>query len=347
MVNLSIVNQSSKIANLLNNISIEICDKHEQPLQYYCSTCNNQQPLCIQCYYHNHDITHQLLPLTNAPNHKKISDLVSTVFLLQTSYTNKEQELSLLDNKIELIKQNKDYNITMLTKIQHAFERYCKEIISELLLYKESIVKEMEVIDNEIKQLRNMYYNNDNNGIEENNSKENVNEQINTNLNINAIMKSQLNQIDVCDIYKKRVFVINYNNCRELMNKNVCIINKVIHLDFMKLAIYLYPNGILSGKGNNVSLYLKVLNTFPENTKLEIEFTFEIVSPSKTNDNNKNYSNKTTAIFNKNVCSKGWSCFYPINNLYKNNFFNEKGDLTLKCYVRYINIIDILKYITL
>ena len=347
MVNVSIVTKSSEIANLLNNISISICDKHEQSLCYYCSTCNNQQPLCIQCYFHNHDITHQLLPLTSNPNHKRMSDLVCTVFRLQTKYNNKEQELYVINSKIESIKQNKEYNIAMLTRIQQAFEIQCKEIIKELLLYKESVVKEMEGIANEIKQLKNMYGNNNN--IDNNNNTINVNKQINTNMNINinAIMKSQLNRIDMCDIYEKRVFVINYDNCKALMNKDVCIINKVIHLDFMKLEVHLYPNGILSGKGNNISLYLKVLNAFPENSKIEIEFTIEMINPSTTNGKNNNYSNKTKAIFNKNVHSKGWSCFYPINDLYKNNFFNENGDLTLKCYIRYININDILKYITL
>ena len=122
MVNVSIVTKSSEIANLLNNISISICDKHEQSLCYYCSTCNNQQPLCIQCYFHNHDITHQLLPLTSNPNHKRMSDLVCTVFRLQTKYNNKEQELYVINSKIESIKQNKEYNIAMLTRIQQAFE---------------------------------------------------------------------------------------------------------------------------------------------------------------------------------------------------------------------------------
>ena len=339
MVGISIVDKSSQV--LLNNILTETCDKHEQPLYYYCSTCNDQKPLCIQCYFNDHNITHQLLPLKNASNHKRISDLVSTMHRLQTAYVTKEQELSIIDNKIESIRQNKDYNITMLTKMQNAFEMYCKEIISELLLYKESIVKEMEAIDNEIKQLRNIDSNND---IGENNNKETLNEQINTNIHINAIMKEQLNQIDISDVYKERTFVINYDNCRALMNKEVCIINKVIHLDFMKLAVYLYPNGILYGRGNNISLYLKVLNTFPENTKIEIEFTFEIINPS---NNKNNYSNKTKAIFNKNVQSKGWHRFYPINDLCRNNFFNENGDLTIKCSIRYININDILKFITL
>ena len=332
------VKNSEKVMQYLNNVNVSECDRHELPLTYLCRTCNDNKPICIYCYYNDHDITHELYLCSskNDNDNKVIESVYNEINKLKNEIINKQNKITNVNDKINEVNKIRNDNIMFLNKLITYLKNKYNDIINKLNQYKQTLYSDINEINHQINQLR--YY------------KHKQQEQFPmmcdtiTKIEINAITQSCFSNI-INDINytpsassKEKKFTVVYDNYPSMLGQNICIIHQVIYIDTIKFAVCFFPNGNKSNpnyQGKHVSIYLYILDPLDNKSSITLQMKIEMLT-----DDIFGVNESKTAIptFNRNRICAGWLNYCEIDKIKNNKFITPNGQLQFNIYIQILDI---------
>jgi hypothetical protein len=278
----------------LNEVEVDECDRHEQlPLAYFCSTCNDNKPMCIYCYYYDHDITHQLHSYSYSSN-----EINNDIHKLKAEIVNKQKEIASINDKITEVQCIRNDNITFFNKVIKYMNCKYNEILCKLNEYKNKLQLEIESFDKQIKKL--MYYQS-----KQRNNVSTVSLSLSTMINeFNAITCSCFSNGNDMNFFEEKKFSIVYDNFLSMLGKDIRITHKGIYIDTIKLAVIFFPNGNSAiSQGKNVSIYLYILNPLNNKSTIKLKMRIEMLTDDISG---MNYSKEATCTFKHESRAAGW-----------------------------------------
>ena len=146
----------SDLAKFLDE-EVKDCIKHNLPLSFCCTTCNKEQPLCIECFYLEHDQAHTIYPRTILKLNKHNST-IKFIQQIETQYQEYIRKIDEINNKINEISNIRDTNITFINKIEASIKNRFKYILNVLFEQRNRIQNVSKELLSVIYQLRSICF---------------------------------------------------------------------------------------------------------------------------------------------------------------------------------------------
>ena len=327
------VYNSEKAMRYLNEVKVEACERHELPLTYFCPTCDSNKPMCIYCYYYNHDNTHQLFLCSskdnNNNNNKAFQSVYEDICKLKQEIQNKQGQISNVNDKIEEVNAIRNDYISFLNKLITYFNNKYNDIIDKLNAHKQTLQSEIESFNNQIKHLT-YYQRKQRNNLPLSLSK----------IEIDATTHSCLSNIKAMNYFEEKKFTIVYDNLPSMFNKDICIVHKVIYIDLLKLAVCFFPSGNSPNKGESISIYLYILNTLDKTSSITLNMKIEMLTDDIYG---VNYSKETKCTFTRERVAAGWLNYCEIDYINTKKFLTRDGQLQFNFYIQILDISSLIQ----
>ena len=325
------------------------CEEHNKKnkyicfdcLKYYCSKC-----LFLNKHNSNHLLTEQYALGDKDDYYDALLKIYKPVVTFKEYINNKY--LSDIESKIIELQNQKNEQITF-------YQKYIKVLANRF----DTLINNLNKIKNEYKTFSTNYNKQCEIGFSV--IKEITNKK--DNLSIDNTDKKLLQIIDIVDQQEDKILPQQYimssspfeleENMLSFTIHNYPLIIKhkwpskediyspIFTVDYLSWKLRIYPWGDRWGKDTHISIYL-FLKEGGDGNRYNYDYKFELVNFKEK----KNYDRGWTHYdFVTNGTGRGYPQYYKIEDIEKDGFIDDEGNLTVNCYLKPSSIKEISKAI--